>query len=98
MACEALSIWAQNLGFPQTALRFAEAAAAVLPEDPYPAFIARKANRPLGDPEQDHWRAEAFYDRAIRYACRTLGDKEQESSVSLGYQASAVRASADVPV
>jgi tetratricopeptide (TPR) repeat protein len=70
-ACDALVAWAQSCGYTRTALHYAEAAAAIAPEDPYFAFAAGRANRILGKPDVDYWRAEAFYDRAIRYAYRT---------------------------
>lgn len=71
-ACENISAWAQTTGFPKTALHFAEAAAAIAPRSPHFAFIAGRANRILGDPRVDAWRAEAFYSRATRYGSHQL--------------------------
>lgn len=67
-ACEEISKWAQEAGFPKTAVHFAEACAAIRPDDPYFAFVAGRANRIMGIP----WRAEVYYSRAIRYASRQL--------------------------
>jgi tetratricopeptide (TPR) repeat protein len=72
LACEAVSEWAQALGYRRIALQFIEASAAIVPRDPYFAWIAGRANRLLGDHKESRWRAEAFYDRAIRYAYREL--------------------------
>ncbi|HEX5726180.1 MAG TPA: hypothetical protein VFX98_11985, partial [Longimicrobiaceae bacterium] len=63
-ACEAVATWAQDTGYPNTAVHFAEAGAAIRPRGPYPAFVAGRTNRTVGDP----WRAEVFYGRSIRYA------------------------------
>jgi tetratricopeptide (TPR) repeat protein len=71
-ACEAVSEWAQALGYRRTALQFVEPSAAIVPRDPYFAWIAGRANRLLGDRKESGWRAEAFYHRAIRYAYREL--------------------------
>lgn len=71
-ACEAVAEWAQAAGCPKTALHFAEASAAIVPRNPYFAWIAGRANRILADSKKCGWRAEAFYDRAIRYAYRDL--------------------------
>jgi len=67
-ACEGVAAWAEDEGYPKTALQFAEAAAAVNPQDPYSAFVAARTNRVLGE----NWRAEVLYLRAIRMAYREL--------------------------
>lgn len=67
LACEAIATWAQEEGFADTAVHFAEAAAAISPNDPYFAFVAGRANRWTGI---SPWRAEVFYSRAIRYGYR----------------------------
>lgn len=67
-ACEGVATWAEDAGYPKTALQFAEAAAAVNPQDPYSAFVAARTNRVLGE----NWRAEVLYLRAIRMAYREL--------------------------
>lgn len=59
-------MWAQEEGFSNTAIHFAEAASLINPGDPYFAFIAGRTNRLVGI----HWRAEVFYSRAIRHAYR----------------------------
>lgn len=66
LACESIATWAQDEGFPDTAVHFAEAAAAISPNDPYFAFVAGRTNRVVGIP----WRAEVFYARAIRHGYR----------------------------
>ena len=53
-------------GHAAIAIHFAEAAAAIQPNNPYFAFVAGRANRVIGTP----WRAEVFYARAIRHAYR----------------------------
>jgi len=65
-ACEAIAEWAQEHGFPKTSVRYAEAAAALVPGTAYFTFIAGRTNRLVGD----GWRADAFYSRAIRAAYR----------------------------
>jgi len=65
-ACEELAAWAQDEGFPYTAIHCAEAAAVVNIRNPYFAFIAGRTNRVVGD----DWRAEVFYSRAVRQAYR----------------------------
>lgn len=66
LACESIAMWAQEEGFADTAVHFAEAAAAISPNDPYFGFVAGRTNRVVGIP----WRAEVFYSRAIRYGYR----------------------------
>lgn len=66
LACEEIALWAQDEGYPDTAIHFAEAAAVINPTDPYFAFVAGRTNRLVGV----HWRAEVFYSRAIRHAYR----------------------------
>lgn len=66
LACEAIAMWAQEEGFSNTAVHFAEAASLIHPADPYFGFIAGRANRLVGVA----WRAEVFYSRAIRHAYR----------------------------
>jgi tetratricopeptide (TPR) repeat protein len=65
-ACEALASWAQDVGFPDTAVHLVEAAAVVHAWNPYFAFIAGRTNRLAGH----FWRAELFYTRAVRQAYR----------------------------
>jgi tetratricopeptide (TPR) repeat protein len=67
-ACERVAEWAEDEGYPKTALQFAESAAGISPRDPYFAFIAARTNRVLGE----RWRAEVLYLRAIRIAYREL--------------------------
>lgn len=81
LACERIAIWAQEEGFPDTAIHFAEAAAAISPQDPYFAFIAGRTNRLVGIP----WRAEVFYSRAIRYGYRQQNwDSYVRANLGLG--------------
>ncbi|HEX8213816.1 MAG TPA: hypothetical protein VF584_26855, partial [Longimicrobium sp.] len=61
-ACRALASWAQNAGYGASAVHFAEAGAAVEPEDAAAAFVAARTNRVAGE----GWRAELYYIRAIR--------------------------------
>lgn len=66
VACEAIALWAQDEGYADTAVHYAEAAAAIAPTDPYFGFVAGRTNRVIGIP----WRAEVFYSRAIRHGYR----------------------------
>jgi tetratricopeptide (TPR) repeat protein len=68
-ACRVVVAWAEQRGFTETAMQFAEAAAAAAPESPVLANLAGRICRAYGK----RGRAELWYDRAIGLSRRTPG-------------------------
>lgn len=63
-ACKRMALWAETSGYVETAMQFAEAAAAIDPENPRLANLAGRVARRAGE----RGRAEVWYSRAIGLA------------------------------
>ena len=79
-ACESVSAWAEERGFSETAIEFAEAAAVVATEDPRRANLAGRVNRGAAD----FARAEAWFERGIGLA-RARKNRVEYTRGHLGY-------------
>jgi tetratricopeptide (TPR) repeat protein len=84
-ACRHVVAWAEERGFSETAMQFAEAAAAAAPDSPTLANLAGRVCRVYGE----RGRAELWYDRAIGLSRRVPGKRgaRQYIHAHLGFAA-----------